>query len=105
MSRIILASAPLFLFSLIFPFMEKNGNPDHAIQHDGPYVWYDNGKVHVRYITDSAGVKSVKTESVDESGKENLVLKVATDSAGQTFDVKLKRKIQKEKSEYKKPSK
>ncbi len=101
MSRFILASIPLFLFSLIVPFMEK----DNPVQYDGPYVWYDNGQVHVRYINDEGGVRSLRSESVAESAKENLVLNVATDSVGKTFEVKLKRKIQKEKSEYKKPGK
>jgi len=82
---------------------EKNHMQGHSIDTtvvDGPYVLYGNDSVFVNYIQDSSGVKSVKTESMPSSLKNNIKLEVNTDIPGKTFSVQLKQKLSNEKSEY-----
>jgi len=67
---------------------------------DGPYVLYRNDSVFVNYIEDNGGVRSVKTDSMLSSSKENIDLQVNTEIPGKTFSVKLKSKHTNEKSEY-----
>ena len=76
---------------------ERNINPSVI---DGPYVLYRNDSVFVNYIEDNGGVRSVKTDSMLSSSKENIDLQVNTEIPGKTFSVKLKSKHTNEKSEY-----
>jgi len=68
---------------------------------DGPYVLYRNDSVFVKYIEESSGVKSVKTNSMAASMRNSINLQVNTDIPGKTFSVQLKQKLSEEKSEYK----
>jgi len=73
---------------------------------DGPYVLYKNDQVFVKYIVydETNGTKSVHADSVALSEKKDILLKVNTDLPGKTFSVQLKKKLQTEKCEYKKPA-
>lgn len=109
MKKIILAFIPLMLSGFILPDEQYNHNNTpgimHTEQYDGPYVLYKNDRVYAKYIVDNHGSKQVRTDSLDISQKESLSIIVATDEPGKTFPVQLKRKMQVEKSEYKKVSK
>jgi hypothetical protein len=72
---------------------------------DGPYVLYHGDSVFVKYIKENAGVKSVQTDSMLSSAKNNITLTVNTDVPGKTFSVKLKPALTNEKSEYNKVKK
>ena len=76
-----------------------------AEQYDGPYVQYKVNDVLIRYIVDSNGTKLIKTDSVSVREKNNVSLKVNTDLPGKTFAVQLKKKLENEKSEYRKVKK
>ena len=67
---------------------------------DGPYVLYRNDSVFINYIEENSGTRSVKTDSMELSGKNNIILHVNTDIPGKSFSVKLKPKLTDEKSEY-----
>ncbi len=69
-------------------------------QSDGPYVLYNNNKVYVKYIFDDNGTKSVKQDSIAVSQKGNLTLTVLTDEPDKTFEVKLKKELKHEKTEF-----
>ena len=68
---------------------------------DGPYVLYRNDSVFIKYIEESAGTRSVKTDSMPASMRNSINLQVNTDIPGKTFNVQLKQKLSEEKSEYK----
>lgn len=74
-------------------------------QVDGPYVLYRNDKVIAKYLIDNNGIETVKEDSTLVSQKNNLMLHVATDEPGKTFQVHLKNKLEKEKSEFRKSNK
>ncbi len=109
MKKIIFAFIPLVLLGFILPDGPYNHNKTpgimHSEQNDGPYVLYKNDRVFVKYVMDNHGAKQVRADSLDISQKESLSIIVATDVPGKTFPVQLKRKLQDEKSEYKKVSK
>ena len=109
MKKITFALIPLMLSGFILPDGHYNHNKTpgimHTEQYDGPYVLYKNDRVFAKYIMDNHGAKQVRTDSLDISQKESLSIMVATDEPGKTFPVQLKRKLQVEKSEYKKVSK
>jgi len=79
--------------------------PVEKIQIDGPYVYFKNELIYVRYIYQEGGIKYASLDSFPEAEKKNIVLRVATDEPGKTFTVKLKTKIGNEKSEFGKPLK
>ena len=72
---------------------------------DGPYVSYKGDKVFVKYITQHQGAKTVQVDSVPLAIKDTLSLRVATDDPEKFFAVRLQKKLQNEKSDYKKVSK
>jgi hypothetical protein len=74
-------------------------------QYDGPYVQYKNNRVLVNYIIESEGTKTLKTQKVPLQQKGDLLLTVATDVPGKTFNVRLKKELQNEKSEFPKVNK
>ena len=76
-----------------------------SISNDGPYVLYRNTNILIKQVEDSNGFKTVKADSVSLSQKELLELKVKTDEPGKTFTVKLKRRLENEKSEFTGPEK
>ena len=98
------------LFTTLFAFCgiqnteeEIYMNPEsiESTTIDGPYVLYRNDSVFVKYIEESSGVKSVKTDSMAASMRNSINLRVNTDIPGKTFSVQLKQKLSEEKSEYK----
>jgi len=95
--------AALFACCLYQNTDEKNYMQKHTTDTtviDGPYVLYSADSVFIKYIEDNAGVKSVKTESMSSSLRNNINLQVNTDIQGKTFNVQLKQKLSNEKSEY-----
>jgi hypothetical protein len=85
----------------------KNHFPENPAeeQFDGPYVYYKDGHILANYIIDNNGKKILKTETVALDQKNNLTLKVATDIPGKFFQVRLKKELQNEKSEFPQASK
>ena len=69
-------------------------------QYDGPYVQYRNDQVYASYIMENNGTRTLKTDSLPAGQKNNLVLNVITDIPGKTFQVRLKKKLQNERSEF-----
>lgn len=94
----------LYAFSLLFSTSFQN-KPVDKIQIDGPYVFYKNDLIYVRYIYQEGGLKYASLDSFPEDHKKDLELNVATDEPGQFFKVKLKSKLSNEKSEFSKPAK
>ncbi len=74
-------------------------------QVDGPYVFYTETDVQVKYIVQQNGVNAVKEDKIPAPERESVSLRVNTDEPGKTFVVQLKKKLQNEKSEHKKASK
>ena len=105
MSKITIAFLPLIL---IAGFILPDDSCKKAVtsgnvatdQSDGPYVLYKNDKVYVKYIFDENGTKSVKQDSIALSQKGSLTLTVLTDEPGKTFEVKLKKELKTEKTEF-----
>jgi hypothetical protein len=100
----------MILFSALFAFfIDKNvkekvhtqAHPSDTAPIDGPYVLYRNDSVFVNYIQETAGVKSVKKDSMLSSAKNSIPLVVNTDIPGKTFKVQLKSKLTNEKPETK----
>jgi Calcineurin-like phosphoesterase len=109
MKKIALAFIALMLTGFILPDKQCNLHQTpgtmHTEQYDGPYVLYKNEKLFVKYIMDDHGSKLVRSDSMALSQRETLSVIVSTDEPGKTFPVQLKKKMQAEKSEYKKVTK
>jgi len=109
MKKIAFAFIPLLLPGYILPGLVYYQNKPHEImqteQDDGPYVLYKNDRVFAKYIMNNHGSKQVRSDSVALPGKGSLSLHVATDEPGKTFSVRIKKKLQAEKSEYRKAGK
>ncbi|MFM2338103.1 MAG: hypothetical protein RL115_1296 [Bacteroidota bacterium] len=73
----------------------------HTTPHDGPYVFCKGKQILVKYIVDDHGNKIVKQDSFALTAKPTINLTIATDIPGQTFNVRLKEKIEVEKTEFK----
>ncbi len=100
-----LAFLSLLTFTLVLPFTggHQDNMPDKVKeeQYDGPYVQYKGDRVFATYIMEKKGEKFfLKTNSIDLQQKENLPLKVITDIPGKVFQVRLKKELQNEKSEF-----
>ncbi|MEP7373966.1 MAG: metallophosphoesterase [Chitinophagaceae bacterium] len=67
---------------------------------DGPYIFYGNDSVFIKYIEDNGGIKSVRTESMPGASRGDAKVLVYTGEAGKTFSVSLKSKLSNEKTEY-----
>jgi hypothetical protein len=109
MKKISYALFPILMMGFILPD-DQCGQKSPGIvfntgQHDGPYVMYKDGKIYVKYILDSLGVKSVKQDSMAASEKGTISLVVLTDEPGKTFNVQLKKQMINEKSEFDKVNK
>jgi hypothetical protein len=104
MEKLILGFICLLTFKSLQPI--NGGNINRQVrrsseeQFDGPYVQYKNDQVYASYIMESNGTKSLKTDSLPVKQKNNLVLNVSTDIPGKTFQVRLKKKLQYERSEF-----
>ncbi len=91
----------LSIFFVIIMTSAYNKQPvANEVQTDGPYVQYDGGQVLVNYIVKKKGRKLVRSENIGAEMKESLRLKVMTDILEKSFQVRLKRKLENEKSEY-----
>ncbi|MEO6454092.1 MAG: metallophosphoesterase [Ginsengibacter sp.] len=104
MKKRMLAFLSLLTFNIVLPVNSghKNNmlNKTSDIQYDGPYVQYKADMVLVKYIMESNGTKLLKTDSITLSQKDNLSLKVMTDTAGKSFQVRLKKELKNEESEF-----
>ncbi len=104
MEKLLLAYVFLFTFTIMIPSTSGYGNDnlpgEHEVQNDGPYVQYRNDRIFINYIMESDGTKNLKTDSVALQQKDNLSLKVMTDIPGRSFQVRLKKELQNEKSEF-----
>src|SRR6185436_12651444 len=104
MEKLILAFLSILTFNTMIPV--NNGSSKHLRhkeqeeQYDGPYVQYRDDGVFVNYIMDSAGTKILKTDSIPLQQKDNLSVHVMTDIPGKSFQVRLKKKLRNEKSEF-----
>ncbi len=104
MEKLMLAFFSLLTFKIILPV--NSGHRNHRFhkeqeeQYDGPYVQYKGDQVFVNYIMESNGAKILKTDSIALQQKDNLSLKVMTDIPGKSFQVRLKKELQNEKSEF-----
>lgn len=67
---------------------------------DGPYFFYRNDSLIANYISEINGIKSVRSESWQQSFKGQIKFLVKTDIPGKSFEVQLKQKLSNEKSEY-----
>ena len=100
---------PLFVIGFLqadtnyYPGMKNN--PVQGSLYDGPYVLYKNEQVYIKSVFEDTGNKSIKVDSINIADKASLSLTVATDEPGKTFSVRLKSKLETEKSEYKKVNK
>jgi hypothetical protein len=102
MKRLTLAVLPLILLSMSSPRIRADFNKDIT---DGPYIMYTDSKMYVNYITKENGANVRSVDSMSLSDRAGYVIKVATENPGKTFDVKLKSKLQVERSEWGKPKK
>lgn len=84
------------------PIKKAMTNLNASPQEDGPYVLYKNDKVFVSYVFEKGGIKTTKTDSVVLAERSKLSLTVATDIPGKIFTVRLKDKLQNEKSDFRK---
>lgn len=109
MRIIALSFIPLLLYGIILPVNQSNYYKTqgimHTVQEDGPYILYKNNQVFIKYILNDHGRKLVMADSIALSQKEALSLSVNTDEPGKFFQVQLKKKLENEKSEFKKISK
>ncbi len=70
----------------------------------GPYVLYKNGRLYIHYIQEGPGTNTVVTDSADLADRTAVSMFVATGRPGEFFTVKLKNKLQDERSVYRKAS-
>lgn len=101
---------PLLLTGILapeiqIPIKKTMANLNVSPQEDGPYVLYKNDKVFVSYVFEKDGARNTKTDSVALGERNKLSLTVATDIPGKTFAVRLKDKLQNEKSDFRRVSK
>ncbi len=92
-------------FNNTVPLPGTDGTQTSLNQYDGPYVIYRNDTLFVKYIFGDTVLSTVRIDSLHLSKKDNLTFNVSTDEPGKMFSVQLKKKLQPEKTEYKKVTK
>lgn len=97
-----LVFAGVMVAEMQVPIKKAMTNLNAFPQEDGPYVLYKNDKVFVSYVFEKGGIKTTKTDSVVLAERSKLSLTVATDIPGKIFTVRLKDKLQNEKSDFRK---
>ena len=106
MKKLLIIFFPFLLIGFIFPDRNPGSNyvvhQDSLIQFDGPYVLYRNDQIFAKYIFENDGTRSARVDSFPLSQKDDLVIQVSTDEPGKTFPVQLKKRLQNEKSVFKK---
>lgn len=107
MRKYLLAFSPLLAMAFLFSDDKcgKTVPPVLTPAADGPYVLYHDGKAEVNYIADSSGVMVLRREIYPEEKKDEIELAVATDEPGKAFTVRIRKKIQEEKAEFRKADK
>lgn len=100
MSRPFFTALPYFFFMLLTPCNADRKSQPGVPGSDGPYVLYRNGKVIVKYVDENEGTAALRMDSASLENKKSLDLVVRTDEAGKTFTVRLKQKLEEEKTEY-----
>lgn len=100
MKNFTLALLPLLVAGFILPGEDCSGPRPHTTRVDGPYVLYRNNQVYVKYIVDDHGAKKVQADSMALSQKASVTLQVATDDPAKMFSVKLKDRLENEKTDY-----
>ena len=105
----LLAILPVILLTALLsdsPSKQVNSTMDGPeIITDGPYVLYRNGHVVANYVVRQEDTLAVKVDSVPESNRSTLRLKIPTDNQNNVLSFTLKDKLQNEKAEYKKVDK
>jgi Calcineurin-like phosphoesterase len=100
---------PLLL--VLFMLSNNSDTPNCGVKKitevldDGPYVFYKDDQVFAKYIVQNDSIKKVRADSITLAQKSDLTLNVNTDEAGVLFSVKLKKRLQNEKTEFKKVNK
>jgi hypothetical protein len=101
-----------FPLLLVLFMLSNNGDTPNCgvkkiteVLDDGPYVFYKNDQVFAKYIVQNDSIKKVRADSITLAQKSDLSLNVNTDEAGVLFSVKLKKRLQNEKTEFKKVNK
>jgi Calcineurin-like phosphoesterase len=100
MKRWSIAILPLLLLALS---AQKDDPPDEREVTDGPYVTYSDSRMYVNYIVKDGDTLARKVDSMEIGRRSGYVLKVSTEVPGKTFEVKLKAKLQEERSVWGKP--
>jgi hypothetical protein len=75
-----------------------SGIAEDTLQYDGPYVFYKNVKIVIKYILQVGGTRVVREDSLPLSQKRNAIIKVRSDEPGKFFFVQLKEKLEDEKN-------
>lgn len=97
---------PLTILPFLFPalMVPCNKAQTHTSSSgpgtDGPYVLYRKDQILVKYVDDSNGFRTARTESYRSGDKNTIQLLVNTDEAGITFPVVLKDRLENEKTEF-----
>ncbi|MBS1920531.1 MAG: metallophosphoesterase [Bacteroidetes bacterium] len=108
MKKLLFVLTPMFIFNSMittnqdYPLSKSVIDPPQQV--DGPFVMYRNDSILVKYLYQDGTAFVPQTEKYLLSQKDNIVLHVNTNEPGKTFSVKLKPKLSKEKSEFKKAS-
>lgn len=95
MKRWSIAILPFLLLALS---AQKDDPPDEREVTDGPYVTYSESRMYVNYIVKDGDTLARKVDSMEIGRRNGFVVKVSTEVPGKTFDVKLKAKLQEERS-------
>ncbi len=109
MKNVLAAFYPLLITVMILPGKNCEHQAKQGVmpteQNDGPYVLYKGEQVYIKYILNKEGSKIPKIDSFALLQKNDMAFTVAADEPGKMFSFLLKKKLQNEKSEYKKISK
>lgn len=103
MQKTILFLLPIWILGYIISGTGKFFAPESKskqMQVDGPYVLYKQDKIYIKYVSDNDGTKTARIDSFSMSEKEKISLSVNTDEPGKTFTVKIRPKLEVEKSDY-----
>lgn len=96
----ILMILPVLLAGFFLPETKRPPQGPHT--GGGPYVLYKNGQVYIHYIQEEGDSKTVVTDSAALADRAGITMFVATGRPGEFFTVKLKNKLQNERSVYRK---
>jgi hypothetical protein len=95
---------PLICFAFAGIIISSYQPMSYSIPNDGPYILFKGDSMHVHYI-DSGTQLNLRSKALPITVRNGFKLQVATDEPGKYFDVRLKSKLENEKSEYSRPKK